>query len=319
MDGTAAAAKTAEKIAENVKKVIVGKDGVIELALTAMLCGGHVLIEDMPGSGKTMLVKAIARSFDVKFSRIQMTPDLLPSDVTGLDVFDQKSADFVFHPGPVFTNLLLADEINRATPRTQASLLECMEEGQVTVDGVTRRLEAPFHVFATQNPVETAGTFPLPEAQLDRFLMKLSMGPTGQEQEREILERCGRGNPLDTLMPVAGAADLEAMCSLVPDIYFHPELLDYLQAICGGTRRDPRLRAGVSVRGVLAYMTAAKAHALLLGRDYVVPEDLKLLAIPVLAHRLIPENGFAASSESASVIEELLSKTTLPTEDWSGK
>lgn len=306
----------AAQIRENVKKVIIGKDEIIDLVLTSILAGGHILLEDMPGSGKTMLAKAVAKSMKAEFSRIQMTPDLLPSDVTGLNIYNQKSGEFEFHPGPVFTNLLLADEINRATPRTQASLLECMEEKQVTIDGETRKLEDPFCVIATQNPIETAGTFQLPEAQLDRFLMKLSMGMVSEEEEKQILLRYMTHNPYDTLEPVVTKEELKAVKSQVPQVYIHLELLNYLQQICIRTREEKDIQAGVSVRGTLAYRKAVQAYALLHDREYAVPEDVKKLAVPVLAHRLVMENGFFGSREAEHHIEQIVEKIPVPTESW---
>ena len=264
-----------------------------------------------------MLAKALSRSIDASYNRIQFTPDLLPSDITGLSVYHADKGEFVFNKGPVFCNILLADEINRATPRTQAGLLECMEERQVTVDGVTRKLEEPFFVIATQNPVETSGTFPLPEAQLDRFMMKLSMGLPDKEQEIEILKRFMAGDRQDklkSLKPVASPADIEAMRKSAGEVEVHPLILGYIADIITATRNRNDISSGVSPRGSLALLYCAKVLALAKGRTYVVPEDIKTLALPVLAHRLILSGGYGKAANGRQIIESILEEVPVPSE-----
>ena len=280
------ASKCIAAVKENIGRVMIGSASVIDLLLTAMIADGHVLIEDVPGMGKTVLAKSLAKSVSARFSRIQFTPDLLPSDVTGLNYFNQKENEFIFSPGPAFCNILLADEINRATPRTQSSLLECMGERQITVDGETMQLEAPFFVIATQNPIETLGTYPLPEAQLDRFLMRISMEAPDKEQEKAILLRFMRDEPLETLGSVCTGADILELQRLAREIYVHPVLLDYLVSLTQATRDWPNVEMGVSPRGSLALLRAVRAFALVRGGTYVVPEDIKAVAVPVLAHRI---------------------------------
>ncbi len=308
----------ASKILENVARVLIGKEQVTEYIVTALLAGGHVLLEDVPGTGKTVMARSLAASIDGRFSRIQFTPDLLPSDVTGLNYFNQKEAAFVFRPGPVFCEILLADEINRATPRTQSALLECMEERQVTIDGETRPVGRPFFVIATQNPIETAGTFPLPEAQMDRFLMRLSMGLPSEDEEVAIMDRFINDDPLSALSSVMTSEDLAGLQQAVREVYVHPLLRRYIAQIVQATREHRLVLTGVSPRGTLAFLRAAQAHALLLGRDYVVPEDIKPLAESVLAHRLVLAGGGMANRRAKEVIEEVTGATAVPTEDFSG-
>lgn len=305
-----------EKIKQNIQKVIVGKDETIDFLLTAIIAGGHVLLEDTPGTGKTSLAKALAKSLEGSFKRIQFTPDLLPSDVTGLNIFNQETHAFSFVAGPVFSNILLADEINRATPRTQASLLECMEEKQVTIDGETRILEQPFLVIATQNPIETAGTFPLPEAQLDRFMMQLSMGFPSEDEELAILNRFISNNPIDSLDAVCSKADIQTMRELAADIYVSLDIRKYMIDIVKATRKNPNISSGVSPRGTLALLKACQIYAALKGRDYVIPEDVKTLAVPVLSHRIVSYTNMAKNSNKANIIRSILEQTPVPTEPF---
>lgn len=304
-------------IRANIQTVLVGEERAASLLLSALIAGGHVLIEDVPGMGKTVLARSLAKSVDAAFGRVQFTPDLLPSDVTGLNFFDRKAGDFVFSPGPVFCSILLADEINRATPRTQSALLECMAEGQVTVDGVTRRLEPPFFVIATQNPVETLGTYPLPEAQLDRFLLRISMDMPTKAQERQILERFQDSEPLESLAPVCSKEQIVELQAAARKVYIHPVLLDYMVDLAHASRQMRGVELGVSPRGTLALMRASQAKALVEGRQFVTPEDIKEVGVPVIAHRLAVSGMAGSSQAQKEAAASLLSSVALPTEDWS--
>ena len=304
-------------IRANIQTVLVGEERAASLLLTALIAGGHVLIEDVPGMGKTVLARSLAKSVDAAFGRVQFTPDLLPSDVTGLNFFFFFAGDFVFSPGPVFCSILLADEINRATPRTQSALLECMAEGQVTVDGVTRRLEPPFFVIATQNPVETLGTYPLPEAQLDRFLLRISMDMPTKAQERQILERFQDSEPLESLAPVCSKEQIVELQAAARKVYIHPVLLDYMVDLAHASRQMRGVELGVSPRGTLALMRASQAKALVEGRQFVTPEDIKEVGVPVIAHRLAVSGMAGSSQAQKEAAASLLSSVALPTEDWS--
>jgi MoxR-like ATPase len=301
-----------DSIIRNVETVIVGKWQQIELLMVALLCQGHVLIEDVPGTGKTMLARAIAASLGISFKRLQCTPDLLPNDITGVSVFNQQISAFEFRPGPVFVNILLADEINRATPRTQAALLEAMQERQVTVDGVTRPLPAPFLVLATQNPIEYEGTFPLPEAQLDRFLMRLSVGYPGADDEIQMLRNLRKQHPIETIEQVVDGAELLNLHDVVTDVHVDESLERYILALVQATRSHSDVALGASPRGSLALYKTAQALAVLRDRDYVVPDDVKTLVPLTLAHRLIvkPESQLRGRT-AETILAEILEDTEL--------
>ncbi len=307
-----------QRVRENIARVIVGKDDVVELMLVALFCQGHVLLEDVPGIGKTTLAKALAASLGCSFRRIQFTPDLLPSDITGVSVYNQDTHQFEFRPGPVFGQILLADEINRAGPRTQSALLEAMQERQVTADGTTYALEQPFLVLATQNPIELEGTFPLPEAQLDRFLLRLAIGYPNPAEERQILQRFRESDPLGDLAPVLPSDEVLALGRLCRQVYVHPVIEGYLVDLVNATRTSPDLALGISPRGTLALYQTSQALAALRGRHYVIPDDAQALAQPVLAHRLIPSTRRRLRGEAAAeILANLVAQVPVPVEeDW---
>ncbi len=301
------------KVVDNCSKVIVGKDDVIELLLTSFICSGHILLEDVPGTGKTMLLRAFAKTIGGDFKRIQFTPDLLPSDLTGINFYNQKTGEFEFRRGPLFTNVVLADEINRATPRTQSSLLEAMEEFQITVDGVTYSLDAPFIVMATQNPLESYGTFPLPDAQLDRFFMRLSLGYMEREQEMSVI---GRKSTLDIISQLSQAVTAEETSyvrSAYSEVKVSHDVLGYMMDIVEGTRKGNNFICGVSTRGAMALYKASQVTAAISGRDYVIPEDVKRVASPVLCHR-ISSGSSVKSSESIKYLKQIIDSVRVPLE-----
>lgn len=304
-----------KRVLDNVGRVIVGKDEVVELTIVALLCEGHLLLEDVPGIGKTVLAKAIARSLGCSFRRIQCTPDLLPADVTGTYIYNQKTSDFEFRAGPIMAQVVLADEINRATPRTQSALLEAMQERQVTTEGETRPLPRPFVVIATQNPIELEGTFPLPEAQLDRFLLKLKIGYPSAEDDRRILTRFRTGDPLEELSPVVSADELLKMQTACRDVHISSDVEDYVVRLVHATRSHPAMQLGASPRAMLALAHSSQALAALRGRGFVIPDDVKYLAPFVLAHRIIPKMESHLRGQTAEeALHEVLGSVTVPVE-----
>ncbi len=305
--------QVARRISAAVESVIAGKPDAIRLALTVLLAEGHILIEDVPGVGKTLLAKALARSIDCSVRRVQFTPDLLPSDITGVSAFNQELREFEFKPGPIFANIVLGDEINRASPKTQAALLECMEERQVTVDGASYQLEQPFMVIATQNPVEMEGTYPLPEAQRDRFTARISIGYPDNASELAMLDTYGSASPLDSLRPAAHAKDVRALAAAVRQIHMASGLRQYVISLVQATRNSPELRLGASPRAALHLLRASRAWAALDGRDFVIPDDVQTLAVPVLAHRLLPTPEALVGRElPEDVMAKIVSRLPLP-------
>ncbi|ADU30260.1 AAA family ATPase [Evansella cellulosilytica] len=305
----------ADKVKANINKVIVGKEETIDHLFVALISSGHVLLEDVPGTGKTMIAKAMAKSLSSSFKRIQFTPDLLPTDVSGLNFYNQKEGEFEFREGPIFGNIILADEINRATPRTQSVLLECMEERQVTIDGVTRQLERPFLVIATQNPIENQGTFPLPEAQLDRFLLKINLGYPTKEEGVHILKRFKEKNPMEEMQAVATNELIVAAQQLYSSVYVSDEIYTYIVSLIEKTRNHDEIELGVSPRGAQAILKAVQVVAIINGRDYVLPDDVKAMVNPVLAHRLVLKHSMRLKKNQANMIlDQILNEVPVPSE-----
>ncbi|WP_195572406.1 AAA family ATPase [Paenibacillus sp. 1001270B_150601_E10] len=305
----------ARRIKQNVSQVIVGKEETIDLLFVALFTGGHVLLEDVPGTGKTLLAKAIAKSIDGQFKRIQFTPDLLPTDLSGMNVYSQKSGEFHFRPGPVFTNILLADEINRATPRTQSSLLECMEERQVSIDGETYILDKPFLVLATQNPLDNYGTFPLPEAQLDRFMIKLAIGYPSFEEGIDILKRFRADDPLASIKPVAAKEEIVACQKHYVDVRVDEAIISYIVRLVEATRQHPDVALGASPRASQALLRAVQAYAIIKGRDYVTPDDVKAMLVPVLGHRLLfHHNQHSRDVQAEKALQAIVKQVAVPAE-----
>ena len=305
----------ANDIKNNIQKVIIGKDKVIDIVVTALICGGHVLLEDVPGTGKTVLARSLAKSVDCDFKRVQFTPDLMPSDLTGINYYNQKLGEFTLRKGPVFTNILLADEINRATPRTQSSLLECMEETQVSIDGTTYILEKPFFVIASQNPVESQGTFPLPEAQLDRFFMKISMGYPDFSEEKSMMDRFMFEDPLEKLEAVVTMEEINYVQKNYAGVHVSSEIKDYILELITATRKHKNIELGCSPRASLNLLKGSQALAAIRGRDYVLPEDVKEMAIPILSHRLILKSSVNMfNNKSEEIVQELLNTVQAPLE-----
>ncbi|MEC2057609.1 MoxR family ATPase [Peribacillus psychrosaccharolyticus] len=302
-----------KKVIDNIENVIIGKRNIVELSLVAMLADGHVLLEDVPGVGKTMMVRSLAKSINASFKRIQFTPDLLPSDVTGVSIYNPQLQEFIFRPGPIMGNIILADEINRTSPKTQAALLEGMEEASVTVDGVTRQLEKPFFVMATQNPIEYEGTYPLPEAQLDRFLLKMKIGYPTMQEEMEVLNLARKAKPIEELEPVISMEEIRALQEEVLEIHVEDTIKRYLVDLSGRTRIHPNVNLGVSPRGTISLMKAAQAYALLNGRDYVLPDDVQYLAPAVLSHRIILKSEAKYGGiDAESIIQDIVRKIPVP-------